>query len=123
MKDRRVVVLRSALEALLESLDAQLRTSTWPGAEAIPEPLQKASALLLDRLGTANRLASGKFTGPSLVMSALDSICTAIRRLDAAFVEYRRSTSGPEAQREAGAAALRSELEAVRADSASWSIA
>lgn len=121
MKDRRVVVLRGALDALLESLDATLRTSSWPGSEAVPEPLQRASALLLDRLGTANRLAHGKFTGPSIVVAALDSICSAIRRLDGAFVEYRKSSSGNDPQKEAGATTLRNELESVRSESSKWS--
>ena len=121
MKDRRVVVLRAALEALLESLDATLRTSSWPGSEPVPEPLKQASALLLDRLGTANRLAHGKFTGPSIVVAALDAICGAIRRLDTAFVEYRKSTTGNAEQKIAGSDALRLELESVRSESSRWS--
>ncbi len=121
MKDRRVVVLRTALEALLESLDATLRTSSWPGSEVVPEPLKLASAALLDRLGTANRLAHGKFTGPSIVVAALDAICSGIRRLDASFVEYRKSMTGNAEQKEAGASSLRLEIESVRSESSRWS--
>src|SRR5687767_3689989 len=43
MKDKRVIVFRTAFEELLESLDATVRVTRWDSVEAIPEPLQESA--------------------------------------------------------------------------------
>ena len=120
MKDQRVVFLRGVLEGLVESLDATLRISRWSDAEAIPEPLKVAAAQLVDRLGTANRLAAGKFNGSPVVVNAAAAMSAAIQRLDTAFVEFRRTLGGTPAQKDEGVLALEAELGNVKADAASW---
>ena len=63
-KDPRIVTFRGALESLIESLDATVRIARWEaGGESIPEPLRHSAAQLQDRLGSANRLAAGRFVG------------------------------------------------------------
>ena len=121
MKDQRVVFLRGVLDGLVESLDATLRISRWTGTESVPEPLQRAAAQLVDRLGAANRLAAGKFNGSPVVVNSMTAMSSAIQRLDAAFVEFRRTLTGPPAQKDEGVLALEAELGAVKAESARWS--
>src|SRR5258708_9573871 len=90
-KDPRIVMFRTALEALLESLDAIVRIARWPqgGDEAIPEPLHKSASQLVARLGAAGRLASGKFVGAPGVVASSAAIRSAVRDLDTAYVAYR----------------------------------
>lgn len=121
-KDPRIVYFRGALEALVESLDATVRIARWraDGGETIPEPLRESAAQLVDRLGTANRLASGKFVGSPAVVASSDAIGAAIRDLDAAFVAYRRrSDAGPEERNEA-ANALDAEVGRIKGDAHRW---
>jgi hypothetical protein len=97
-KDPRIVAFRGALESLIESLDATVRIARWQaGGEPIPEPLRDSAAQLQDRLGSANRLAAGRFVGAPAVVATSDAIKEAVRGLDAAFVAYRqRAESGQE---------------------------
>src|ERR1700722_9632720 len=85
MKDQRVPFIRRALDGVLESLEATLRVKRWTGAEEIPAPLQKAATRLVERLGTADRLAATAFRGTPQDVGRVEAMVTAIRRLDAAY--------------------------------------
>ena len=115
MKDQRVVFLRKAFDGLVESLDATVQIALWKEAEGVPEPVQQAAAKLLERLGSANRLAAGKFAGSPVVVSSAGEISSAIHKLDLAFVAYRRTTKGD------GPNTLSAELSKVKASAALWS--
>jgi hypothetical protein len=121
MKDQRVAYFRTVLDGLVESLDATVRVSRWQGAESVPEPLAKAAAQLVERLGAANRLAAGKFTGSPVVVASVAAMSGAIQKLDTAFVEYRRGLAGTTAQKQEAALALDAELDGVRQDAHRWS--
>lgn len=116
MKDQRIAYFRGALEALVESLDATARLSRWGSAESTPEPLQKSAAKLGERLGAANRLASGNFVGGSQMVVSLTGMSGAIRRLDAAYVQYRYRIDSRPAERDEAAVALDAEIESVKAE-------
>ncbi len=121
-KDPRIVYFRSALEALIESLDASVRVQRWQheGGEAPPEPLQQSAAQLVDRLGAANRLADGKFVGAPAVVASSDAIRSAIRELDAAFVAYRRNSESSGADRDEAAIALDAAIGRVKLEAHRW---
>lgn len=118
-KDPRVVTLRGALEALIESLDATVRIARWEaGGEPIPEPLRQSAAQLQDRLGSANRLADGRFVGAPAVVTTTDAIKEAVRDLDAAFVAYRKRAEG--GQREEAVMELDREVGRIKLDAGRW---
>jgi hypothetical protein len=118
-KDPRIVTFRGALESLIESLDATVRIARWgAGGEPIPEPLHQSAAQLQDRLGSANRLAAGKFVGAPAVVATSDAIKEAVRALDAAFVAYRKGAAG--GQREEAAIELDGELGRIKLDAHRW---
>jgi hypothetical protein len=120
MKDQRIAHFRGALEALVESLDATARLSRWDGGETAPEPLQQSAAKLGERLGAANRLASCKFLGAAQVVALLTGMSGAIRRLDAAYVQYRYRIDSKPAEREEAAVALDAEIGSVRTEVEGW---
>jgi hypothetical protein len=90
MKDQRLKVFRGALEGLIESLDALVRVSRWSEADPPPDPLRAAASRLLDRLGTAGRLSSGAFVGTASDTTKVEAMFSTMRRLDAAYVVYRK---------------------------------
>jgi hypothetical protein len=117
--DPRIVTFRRALESLLESLDATVRIARWEaGGEPIPDPLRKSAAQLQDRLGSANRLAAGKFVGAPAIVAKSDAIKEGLRELDAAFVAYRKRADG--GQREEALNELDSELGRIKLDAHRW---
>ena len=120
MKDQRLTFFRNTFEALVESLDATVRLARWNSPEAVPEPLRQSATQLLDRLGTANRLATGKFQGSPTVVASMTAIAAAIARLDAAFVQYRKITETAPAQKDEAANQLDSEIGNVKADAEKW---
>lgn len=120
-KDQRIAFFRSVLENLVESLDATVRIQRWTDAESIPEPLQQSAALLVDRLGAANRLAAGKFIGPPVVAARVTAMNAAIQRLDVAYVQYRHRVDTTPAQKGEAAAALDAEIGEVKAEASQWS--
>ena len=120
MKDQRLTFFRNTFEALVESLDATVRLARWNSTEAVPDPLRQSATQLLDRLGTANRLATGKFQGSPTVVASMTAIATAIARLDAAFVQYRKITETAPAQKDEAANQLDSEIGNVKADAEKW---
>jgi hypothetical protein len=119
MKDRRVVVFRSALDGLFESLGSVVRIAGWVGPEELPEPIRTAASSLVSRLGSANRLASGKFSGSSTDTVQVTAMSSAITRLDGAYVAYRRRLESEADAREA-AIELGAAIEEVRLSASSW---
>jgi hypothetical protein len=116
MKDQRIQVFRTATSALIELLDAVVRISRWDADDAVPDLLRDAAAKTVDRLSAANRLAGGKFTGKPDDAERVTKMCAAMKKLDAAYVAYRRGASNaPEAastalELEVGAATRLAEL-------------
>jgi hypothetical protein len=115
MKDSRVTIFRAALDALLDSLDAAVRIERWTGSETVPEPLQESARQLVTRLGAANRLAAGRFSGSIADAARVAAIAEAVRRLDAAYVAYCRGREGSSQDRDLAAQALDAELVDIRA--------
>jgi hypothetical protein len=115
MKDQRVVFLRKAFDGLVESLDATVQIALSKEAESVPEPVQQAAAKLLERLGSANRLAAGRFAGSPILVASAGEISGAIHKLDLAFVEYRRTAKGD------GPTVLNAQLDKIKAVAAGWS--
>jgi hypothetical protein len=120
-KDPRIVTFRGALESLLESLDATVRIARWePGGEPIPEPLQRSAAQLQVRLGSANRLAGGRFVGAPAVVATSTAIKEAVQQLDAAFVVYHKRVDGGPGQRDEAAIELDAEVGRIKLDAHRW---
>lgn len=118
-KDPRIVAFRGALESLIESLDATVRVARWgAGEEPIPEPLRQSATQLQDRLGSANRLAAGRFVGAPAVVATSDAIKEAVRHLDAAFVSYRKRAEG--GHREEAMIDLDTEVGRIKLDAGRW---
>jgi hypothetical protein len=121
-KDPRIVTFRGALESLIESLDATVRIARWQDGdgESIPEPLQRSAAQLQDRLGSATRLAAGKFVGAPAVVATSDAIKRAVEQLDAAFVAYRQRLDGVAGDQGEAVIALDAAVGLVRLDAHRW---
>lgn len=105
MKDRRLEVFRSTTLGLIESLDAVVRLARWGETEAPPEPLVKAAGKLSDRLGAADRLSSSTFNGAPADATKVTAMCAAMKRLDGAYLTYRKDiASSPEKTHDAASA-------------------
>ena len=120
MKDQRVPFFRRTLEALVESLDATARLSRWDRAETAPEPLQESASKLGERLSAANRLAAAKVAGAGQVVASLTGVTGAIKRLDAAYVQYRSRIEAKPAERDDAAVALDAEIGMVKEEVGGW---
>ena len=118
--DPRIVAFRKAIESLIEALDATVRIARWNDAEGepIPEPLSQSAAQLQDRLGSANRLAAGRFVGAPSIVAKSDAIKEGVRSLDAAFVVYRKRSDG--GQREEALNELDGEVGRIKLDRHRW---
>jgi hypothetical protein len=90
MKDQRLKIFRVALDGVTESLGALVRVARWADPEAPPEPLRTAVSKLVERLGTADRVASGAFVGSPADMTRVRAMCATMKRLDLAYVAYRK---------------------------------
>ncbi len=112
-------VFRGALEGLIESLDATVRVTRWSEADAPPELLRSSAAKLLDRLGTAGRLSSGTFVGTPSDANKVEAMFTTMRKLDAAYVTYRKRVDSTPAQAGDAAANLEADIAEATAN-ASW---
>ncbi len=120
-KDPRIITFRSALEALMESLDATVRIARWQSeGEPIPPPLSESAARLHDRLGSATRLANGKFVGAPAVVNMSDAIKDAIRALDVAFLAYCKRNDGTAPERHEAAMTLDAVLGRIKLDASRW---
>ena len=117
MKDDRVKAFRKALEGLMESLDATVRVSRWDAEESVPEPLAESAGNLVVRLGAAGRLAAGTFRGSPVDVARVNAMCGAMRRLDTAYVAYRKTTPR---EPDVAAMALHHEIDEVRAEAQAW---
>jgi hypothetical protein len=84
--------------------------SRWAGPETVPEPLLESAGQLLTRLGAANRLASGRFSGSIADAARVRVIADAVRRLDAAYVAYCQGREGNPRDRDLAAQTLDAEL-------------
>ncbi len=120
MRDQRLRVFRTAVDGLLESLDAVIRLSRWNEAESKPEPLVTAAAKLLDRLGAADRLAASHFNGPATDVAKVTAMRSAMKRLDGAYLAYCKQSSSP-AEKADAATALETEVSATSALANKWS--
>jgi hypothetical protein len=119
MKDQRLKVFRGALEGLIESLDALVRVTRWSEVEGPPDPLRAAASKLVDRLGTAGRLSSGTFVGTPSDATKVEAMFTTMRRLDAAYVVYRKRVDSTPAQASDAAATLEADIAEATANQ-SW---
>lgn len=114
MNDQRIGYLRDVLTALLDSLEAVTRLARWHGSEPAPEPLRESASKLVERFGTANRLAAGKFTGPPRIVETMNRVSSGIQQLDMAYVRYRQRAEAAPAERAEATAALEAEIEDVK---------
>jgi hypothetical protein len=111
MRDQRLQVFRGALEGLIESLDALVRVTRWSDTtEAPPAPLRAAAAKVAERLGVADRLASGRFVGSPADTRFVEAICAKMKRLDVAYVAYRKRLEREPDERGDAAAALETDI-------------
>jgi hypothetical protein len=111
MKDQRHKVFRKALDALIESLEALVRVSRWSdGGNEPPEPLRVAVAKLNERLGVADRLRAGTFVGNPAETTHVTALCASMKRLDGAYVAYRKRLDGGAERAEEAAVALEADL-------------
>jgi hypothetical protein len=120
MKDNRIKVFQTAIEALLESLDAYVRVERWSDSGDLPEPLHTAATKLNDRLAAADRLTSGIFVGTPADSHKVSAICSAMKRLDAAYVNCRHQIERNPAQGANAWAALEAEIGEVRGRQHQW---
>jgi hypothetical protein len=120
MKDNRIKAFQKAIEALLESLDAYVRVERWSEPGEVPEPLKTAAAQLTDRLAMADRLVSGVFVGTPTDSNKVTAMCSAMRRLDAAFVTCRRQVERDPARGAIAWATLEAEIGEVRGSHDEW---
>lgn len=117
MKDKRILVFRKALEELVDSLDATLRVASWDAAEQVPEPLKDSASRLVARLGTANRLATGIFSGTVADKARVIALTDAMRRLESAYLGYRSKNGSVARSSEGSGAELQAVLDEVKSHS------
>jgi hypothetical protein len=121
MKDQRIPALRRALDAVLVSLEATVRVRSWTGPEEIPEPLRSAAARLIERLRTAEKLSTFAPGTSGLDAARAQAMSAAVRRLDAAYVAFHKSTQSAPASAEVAIASLRDEIDVVKEGHDAWS--
>jgi len=119
MKDQRIPLLRRALDAVLDSLDATLRMREWSGPEEVPEPLRASAARLIERLGSAVRLSAISVRG-DIDARRVEAMTTAVKRLDSAYVAFREAIDRAPTSMEAALAKLRQEVDLVKEDNEGW---
>jgi hypothetical protein len=95
MKDHRIQAFRTAIDGLIESLEAEIRLSRWSDAEPKPVPLVLSAGKLQDRLGTAERLSSARFHGTPTELNRVGAMCVVLKGLGEAYVIYRQQLDSP----------------------------
>jgi hypothetical protein len=120
MNDRRVAAIREALGVLLDSIDATSRLQRWGASDSIPESLRISAAELEKRLQAANTLAASSYVGNALVLSRLNGISDAIRRLDRACTDFRARVKEDPGQRLAALDAMDAEVDEVKNAAERW---
>ncbi len=116
MNDRRVAAIRSALEVLVESIDATTRIARWDLADPIPDSLRLAAAQLDANLTLANKLVEGNFSGTLAVTSRLVGTSTAIRQLASAYDEFRNRKCASSEESKEALATLDAAIDRARED-------
>jgi len=120
VNDRRVAAIRSALELVVESLDAATRIARWDNSDPIPDSLRQSSAQLAANMKAADKLAQGSYSGTPAVVTRLSGISSAIRRLSAAYTTFQeRNCSTPEEQTNA-LVTLDADVDDVRSQLRDW---
>jgi hypothetical protein len=94
MNDRRVTAIRSALEALVESIDATMRIARWDISDPVPDSLRLAAAQLEANMKLANELARGNVSGTPAIVHRLSVTSSAVIRLTAAYREFESLKNG-----------------------------
>jgi hypothetical protein len=117
MNDHRLQVFRTAIEGLIESLEAVIRLSRWSDLEPAPAPLVASAGLLQDRLGTAERLSSARFHGTPAEVNRVGAMRVALKGLDEAYVTYRQQLDLPGKENtDEAVAALETKVAALAAE-------
>jgi hypothetical protein len=116
MNDRRVAAIRSALEALIESIDATTRIARWDMAEPVPDSLRAAASQLDSNLALANKLVQGNFSGTPAVTSRLVGTSAAIRQLTQAYDEFRSQNCSSKEEKWDALASLDAAIDRARED-------
>jgi hypothetical protein len=112
-RDRRVLALRAAVFALVESMEAVVRVARWPRDEAAPEPLVDCAGKVVERLAAADRFLASRYEGRNIDAESVAAMCDAARKLDVAYRAYRTRANGSSGDVHAAAAALEQELATV----------
>jgi len=120
MKDQRLPIIRRTLDGIVESLEATLRVKRWTGAEEVPEPLKRAAARLVERLGAADRVASSSFRGTPQDVGRVTAMVGAMKRLDAAYVSFRQAVERTPTDVESAATVLAEEIDHVKSGMDDW---
>ncbi len=123
MRDVRLKIFRDAVDGVIESLEATIRLAQWVDGEPKPEPLVLAASQLVSRLGVADRLAASKFMGPPADVVKVEAISAVMKKLDAAYLVYRKSIgSTDKGSADLGNAvqSLEIEIAAVTAGAEAW---
>lgn len=120
MNDRRVAAIREALELLLESIDSTSRLKRWDASDSFPESIRQSAAQLDKHLAAANKLAATSYVGNTLVLSRLNGISDAIRRLDRACVDFRARVAENPDQMLAALDAMDAEVDEVKNAAERW---
>jgi hypothetical protein len=120
MNDRRVAAIREALEVLLDSIDATSRLKRWDASDSFPESMRQSATQLDQRLEAANKLAASSYVGNTLVVSRLNGISDAIRRLDRACTDFRVRIAQDPTQLSAALDAMDAEVDEVKNESERW---
>jgi hypothetical protein len=115
MNDRRVAAIRSALEVLIESIDATTRIARWDSRDPVPESLGQSAAKLDSHLAAAKRLADGGVSGTPAVAAHLMTAGAAIRRLCAACEQFQTRCALHPEERDEALKALDFEVDEVKA--------
>lgn len=110
MKDQRLIIFRTGLAKLVESLEAIVRVARWEETEGLPEPLRAVVSQLPERLALCDRLAASQFVGSPRDKNEVTAICKRIKQLDSAYLAYRKRVDRRPDERLQAVAELESEL-------------
>jgi phage shock protein A len=120
MNDRRVAVSREAMESLMDSLAATSRLQRWDASDPVPESLRQSASQLDKRVDSAKKLAASSFVGSALVVSKLNGISDAIRRLVRAREDFATRLAESPQDLNAALDALDAEIDEVKSSAERW---
>lgn len=107
--------LRTAVLALVESMEAVVSVARLPRDVAAPAPLVDSAGKVVQRLAATDRFVASRYEGRDVDAESVAAMCAAARRLDVAYRAYRTRASGSPPELDAAAAALEHELAKVTA--------